>query len=268
MALTGKIQLYDSVVTDWAQRAVNNGSTAPTTGTKNALNDFILGLKNDGLFSQMIAVNCIVPDHISASLTPLIHNSGSDPWTPIASLPTLSTAGIFAGVSGGNVSTGIDANAICTTSDMGLSIIVNYASGAPQLAFGGGTAAIYGTSAPNYQVGSYGGWSFGTGADPGFNTGDYGYFSANRTATNAAALYIANRTFGHVTYATTTGTSGAIPGAGNIIQFPNSNNTPAGISVNVNASFVAIHHGLTAAQSANLFKNAAWCRRALGGGTP
>jgi hypothetical protein len=74
------VSLVDTVA-DWVARVVINGGASPSAGTQTAASTFLAGLVTDGIYGQMLSVNIFAPDSLIASITPLIHVSGIDPWT-------------------------------------------------------------------------------------------------------------------------------------------------------------------------------------------
>ena len=64
----------------WVKKVTDTGAKTPSIRTQQALTTFYNGLVSTELLHKMITVNCVVPDSLSASLTPLIKNSGYDTW--------------------------------------------------------------------------------------------------------------------------------------------------------------------------------------------
>ncbi len=70
----------DQRVVDWANRVVANGGATPSVNTQQVLSNFIQGLTNAGLLYKVVMLNCMVPDSLTACLTPLIRGAGYDLW--------------------------------------------------------------------------------------------------------------------------------------------------------------------------------------------
>lgn len=100
----------DAAVTAWAAQVVTNGGAAPTTATKNALNDFVNGCKSDGVWSDLIIFNGIVPDSKIAMNTPLIAGPGLSLYTLDTAGDVLNTNGYVN--NGNHATTGVAASAI------------------------------------------------------------------------------------------------------------------------------------------------------------
>src|SRR5258705_1931242 len=101
---------FTNEVTDWANRVVANGGSAPSAGTKTALSTFVAGCKADAIWAKIFALNCFVPDNLIACFTPLVVGSGSDPWINSGGLfvnGDLSVNGLTGNASNNFLNTGI-----------------------------------------------------------------------------------------------------------------------------------------------------------------
>lgn len=271
-----------SRVENWAAKVVRLGGAAPTTGTKTALKTFYAGLDTDGILSKITALNAYVPDSLTAAITPLIWNAGNESWTNHNFVSgDITTTGIKGNGTTKYLDTGIitsSANNITATS-AGISIIISNiptSANIYDLGVGGsgnssqfallnnaGTIFFY-----CWKFSGSSGTDFVSFAAPGGATWA-GYLSGNRTASNAIAVYRASTSLSHAlggsgTGAQTGGTiasfalaAGAINALGSLSSFSTHS-----------VSFLAIHGGLTLAQSANMYARAATLRTALGGGNP
>lgn len=249
----------------WKALVITNGGATPTEATLNAMDTFVLAVA--GIKSQLIWVDLVVPDSLIAAETPLYATSGLTLSTGNGWSGTLNTSGISAGSS--IMRTGIDPSTIFSTSDMGLSVYCG-GSGNVLLDWGGGNggscATLYGTSNPNYHIGSYGGWSmdFTTAT---INSGDFVYFSGNRTGTSSLTGYIANSNNSWAAHGTSSGGSGSVPsGTGDNALGWHSSGSCAGISSTSIVSFMAVHHGLSSADAQTLYNAVQAFRTTIGGG--
>src|SRR5258705_5233153 len=70
---------FTNEVTDWANRVVANGGSAPSTGTKTALSTFVAGCKADSIWAKIFGLNFFVPDNLITCFIPLVIGMGSEP---------------------------------------------------------------------------------------------------------------------------------------------------------------------------------------------
>ncbi len=272
------IESIDPIVSNWASRVVTNGGSTPLFNTQLALSAFVRGLRSDGLLSAMSVVNCYAPDSLTAAITPLIVGVSNDPWTNHSFVSgDLSVNGL----KGDGSSKYLDPNIFLgstslTSTSAGCTV---YCYDAPSTVNNNGYALGVGGAANSSQFGivpSSAGtsdvlcWRFiNTGTDcliP-IQPSAGGYFSGNRTAANAIALYYANGSNAHSALATGTGTqTGAIITDFSVIAHAvNALGTVSNYS-NARLSFMAIHLGLTSTQSSNFFTRVQTMRTALNGG--
>ncbi len=78
--ISGIAAAIDIRVLDWANRVVLNGGALPSLATQQALTAFYLALDSAGITKKMVSINCLVPDSLTAALTPLLRGPGFDPW--------------------------------------------------------------------------------------------------------------------------------------------------------------------------------------------
>lgn len=186
------VAALDPAALDWATRAVANGGTAPSTAQKNAVNDFVIGCKSDGIWSDFLFLEIFCPTitNVITALTPLLVGSGGlDPRSPNVSLN--SQAGDVKGLhgvtaSGVNVQTGLMTSAVWASDDnAGLSIIVPDFNGL--------------TNAAGIEIGCYGPdnvKSFGIATNSSTNSSSWiwnGVFSAGLVASPGVGYYGTDR---------------------------------------------------------------------------
>ncbi len=265
----------DSNVTAWAAQVVSNGGAAPSDATKVALNCFYLGLSTDGILSKMIAVNCFVPDNLIASITPLIQGSGFTPWTNTAFVSgDLTINGLKGGgdVAGTALDTGfVPSTGFSNSTSCGMTIY-NSSDNSNACEFDMSATAnpgaaqafsLYHSCSSNDIFDSYDQvTSRVSGADASF----LGYVSANRTASNAVAIYKANSSTAHVAVVTGSGSGGSRP-VNSVFCFANSLSGALGTAKSTKRfSLAAIHLGLTSGESSLFYDRIQTLRTALGGG--
>lgn len=186
------VAALDPAALDWATRAVANGGTAPSTAQKNAVSDFVIGCKSDGIWSDFLFVEIFCPTitNVLTALTPLLVGTGGlDPRQPNVSLN--SQAGDVKGLhgvtaSGVNVATGLMTSAVWASDDnAGLSIIVPDFNGL--------------TNAAGIEIGCYGPdnvKSFGIATNSSTNSSSWiwnGVFSAGLVASPGIGYYGTDR---------------------------------------------------------------------------
>ena len=256
----------DSFVTAWAQRVVSNGGTLPSITTQTALTAFYQSLITNNLLNQMIAVNCFVPDNLTACLTPLIQGGGPSMW-------------VNHNFVAGNLSTnGLQGDGSSKYLDTGINMSTNM----PSANNSGYTIYTTGLTSGNYmQLGAYDGTNFLGGhlRNPGLggaicDNGNYiggtyiagGYFSCNRISSTNLAMYFGNSTNAHAQ-------SGATGTSANSSVLPNDNmrifcfflgGSPFWYTPDP-LNFIALHAGLTSTQSSTFFIFVQALRTALGG---
>lgn len=257
------------VVTDWSNRVVANGGAQPSNATILAVDAFYKGLQADGIDGLMIAVNVCAPDNLIAAITPLIKVAGNDPWTNHNFVAAcVSTAGLRA-TGGANMylQTGVIPNtAVASDNDIGYTIYGEAGGTTAQNTMiaqdgGGHLAGIWSQT----FCAMYNGWDF-TVVTPG-GPGIYALVSCSRTAANAEAAYTFNSISGFAVF----GTSAAAPNPRPTVELYMGCWNQSGVAVQFNGasqwySFVALHHGLTQAQTQALCNRVQTLRTAFGGG--
>jgi hypothetical protein len=263
-----------STATAWAARVVTNGGAAPSSPTIAALSDFAYALDAAGLTSLMIAVNCLVPDNLIAAYTPLIVGGGRDPWLAHNFYPGYLSVNGLAGDRGSAtyLQTGIIPSTVYgSVNDAGLSVYVwsnTYYGARREIAAtpsDGSSSALlccYNGTAywDAYTDGGTGRVSYSSAGNP------EGFFSGSRTDSSHEYLYFANSGNAFAQKAGPGGAPGAtLPNIEYYAFAQNNNGSPAD-SVSGSLSFIAIHHGLTSAQSQDFYNAVQAMRTSLGGG--
>jgi hypothetical protein len=261
-------------VTSWSARVVANGGTNVSLFTRKAVSTFCYGLDAYNLTSQMIAVNCMVPDSLIALCTPLIVGGGSDPWVNMGFTTGNVTVNGLLGNGGGYLRTGLLPSVIyASVNDNGLTFYCyNNPSG------GAGTereiAATPAGGASSALLVDYQGTTYfdaytdgGSGRISLLTPGTtLGFFSGSRTDSSHEYLYYGCSPRAFSAVAGPGGAPGAsLPAIEYYVMAQNNNGAPADKS-NKTASFVAFHHGLSATQTEELYTLVQAMRVALLGG--
>ncbi len=260
----------------WAARVIVNGGILPSVATQQAIADFQCGLITDGLDTQMIAWNALVPDSLTAAITPQLVGVGLDPWTNIGPFVAgdLTVNGLVGNGTTKALDTGINPQGVFGAAspgtDCGLTfycftnndLLNAVAMGCDNGGFG--QFSIIGNNSTQSFAYAYDLASVAAANQTGFT----GYNSGNRTAANALALYQANSgTAHHTLVSSAVGNLGAAAVPPYTIHvFCFANNTGNANFTNQRLSFSAIHHGLSSAQSALFFARIQTLRTSLGGG--
>lgn len=292
--MDGQLRLFEFEVTDWCNRVVANGGDYPLTRYKHALNDFVIAMKNDGLWAKMIMVNAFVPGttfgvnppsmSCVAPVTPLIVGPGSGSWVTTGNA---SVTGSWP-VQGSTV---IDINGIV---DFTLAV-----GNVPQTIWTGSTGASatnvgWTLYLPDLSVANVAyGYAFGSddfntphrlrsymvdntstsildcgGNDIDVNLGfNGGYWSYNRNSTTSFQVFYASSTQPHTRSLNNT-TSDTTDPRSTLPCFCGGANSPAGNDGTFRGhySYCAIHPALSITDSQNHFNNVQRLRKSIGGG--
>lgn len=262
------ISAGQAAANDWATRVVTNGGAAPSAGTKTALATFYDALDSAGIRTKMLALNCMVPDSLIAALTPLIKLIGSDPWANNSFVAgDLAIDGLK-----GNTPRYINLNFVALdlpSLNHGFTIYASYSDFGDMWDLGAFTGTYFAVSTQNNGNTLY--YDSGTPAgllSAGASVPYLGYFSCNRVNTSDQRIFRASSTIPHGQ----TGFSGTvIPdqraiSTGNFFLYAYQNGGVAGGHSTRRMSFVAIHYGLSLAESNSFYNAIQALRTALGGG--
>jgi hypothetical protein len=260
----------------WSAAVVANGGDAPSADTLTAIQTFYDGLFTNGLLGLMKAVNCFAPDNLIAAITPLVVGVGVNPWVNtgfvLGDLTVDGLVGDGDGTMGGgtkSLDTGVPPSAAFTVG-CGLSCMVSVAST---------TTTCYdlgAETAGTYYLDMATGWGENCYAflfDHSLSEvpGGYaGFFSASRESvdpTHHKTYYTNSGTYANVIQ----GISAVIAATGmpaySVAVFAkNSSGTPNS-RTDRRLSFVAIHEGLTMAQTQTLYNLVQAMRISFGGGS-
>ena len=263
--------LLETPVVNWIKTIQASGGSAPSFQTISAVNTFHRQLRNTSFYSKMKSVNCFVPDNLTACLVPLISTLGNSAWTNFNFVSgDLTTGGLLGNGSSKYLNTGV---VPWSETSFGLSMCVPSAINESKYTAGAGeTVMDY-----NKLVSWY--WSFGgttyfdcysqtggriSAANSAFN----GYMSANRIANNDQKVYKANSGTSHTQIASGTNTSYGTRPTGPVLVYAQGagtavyNNLYSGQKI----SFMALHDGLTAAESSIFFNLIQILRKQINGG--
>lgn len=266
----------DARVADWVARVVKNGGTTPSPSTQTAVGNLLNSLSANGLMSYMSVINGIVPDNLTAAMTPVLAGPGFDPWTTGLLGSDLSTSGITGntGFSTKWANTGVIpafSSSLNVLSDYGMTAYMSVIASSTPTQVDFGCINTSNSTSDQFLISNTGGTCAvnltGSAGQIGVTAPGAGYFSVERTATNALALYWANSTHAH----SAIGSNSSTAAAGKTIPMYvlAANNQASGTATDFSGntmSFFAIHHGLSSSQSSTFFSIIQTYRRALGGG--
>lgn len=260
--------LFDPAVIAFNNRIVANGGAPLSSATELALNAFIKGMKADGNWTKMLALNVFLPDSLTACLTPLIAGPGSDPWVNHGFVSgDLSTTGLLQ-TNGSNkyLDTGCNISTIFTgVTDCGFTWASNCSAfmNMRANAFDGGNMAGLYADGSNARCGLFQAWD----AQPALISGSPSKLFCSASRAGATATIIQKNT--------TNGTNSTSGGAGaaqpNLVLYAfcwNTNNVAGTFPAagDVTCSLVAIHKALSATDTDNFYARFQTLRTALGGG--
>jgi len=257
---------YHPLVSSWNARVVAHGGAQPGVGTLDVLNIFALALDAASLTTKMKSVCCFVPDSLTAAITPLITNYGNDPWTDHSFVAgDLSVAGL-AGASSKYLDTGVVPSAAFSADTSGgltaYAAINAYVLGAGSASYVNAFGLTDDGSYIFYDCYGY----TGGGRISATRTPLLSYYSGNRTAANAIAIYRARSDFAHAAIASGTGSASSTRGPDSLYCMAvNLGGSPAQYVTNT-CSFAAIHEGLTAGESSAFYNAVQAMRTGFGGG--
>jgi len=261
-------------VDDWANRVITNGGEKPSFNTIYTLYKFYRGLDFFGLTPLMVSVNCIVPDNLSASITPLIKVAGNDPWTNTNVVAgDLTVDGLIGNASNKRLDTGVNALTNYASSNIGITAyamsdtFTDFRCDIGAYVTSTDTSRIYlPFSTTKVRLACFGGGEAGGGyIESTPLTGIKGYYSGNRTSSTYYAIYQANSSTPHAVGAFGTNEYGARPNTSYYVLAVHDISS-GNVYSDKRLSFVAFHYGLSLAQSSNFFNLVQAMRVGLGGG--
>jgi hypothetical protein len=259
----------------WSAKVVRLGGAAPSAGTVTALETFHAGLVSADILKKMIAVNAFVPDNLTAACVPYIKVVGNELWTNNNFISgDLTVNGLKGNGSSTYLDTGIAPTAsIVPSTNFGATVVMDGATVV-------GTEVLFGSVNSNGAFDCVIGFNGPTQAFVIFCDGGggreilitppgAGYSSGNRLTTTDLKLYFASQASAHAQVGTASVATYAA-GAGGMFAFAGrhtANGNPYYFT-NKRISFMAIHLGLTSAESAAFYALVAALRTSLGGGNP
>jgi len=274
-------------VDNWSARVISNGGAALSGATVTAVRAFLSGLETDSLLSKMVAVNCLVPDNLTAASMPVISNYGLEQWVNHNFVGgDLTTTGLK-GAATKYFETGMIPSMIPTTvpayssTSAGITTVVSDVTGATAGGYIFGTVsgvsashyALIPIAAPTSSVQCYQ-WGYGNANDqilaakPSPGATWLGYLGLNRTGASAMSLYAASTVDAHASIGSVSGAQSGSALATSMYFMALNNFGTANGFVGHSISFAAVHAGLTSGESLNFYNRIATLRTALGGGNP
>lgn len=260
-----------ATASDWAARVVTNGGAAVSNNTLAAVSNFCGALDAAAIRSLMIAVNIIAPDNLIAATTPLIVDSGNDPWTNTAFVAAdLTVQGLKANGSTKFLNTGvIPSVSFVVNTDGGLTAYNTFADVTASAGeMGSSTGAtqdlvLYVDTSNTAVLDSYNSTTARVTSNTPLTFG-LGFTSGNRVGANAN-IYAASSTQAFGSIGNVAAAGGTLPAIAIFTGALNQSGVAASFS-RKRLSFAAIHHGLSSAQCQNLYNATQALRIALGGG--
>lgn len=274
----------EGVTTGFGRRVLVNGGAQVSTATLRAVQTFWQRLISKGLDTLMFAVNGIVPDDLTAALTPLFVKQkvgfaspfSNDPWTNRLFVGGDLSVNGLQGAAGKRMDTGVAVGQLGGFS-YGLTAYCPSLGATGGSTWGSADGAGPGShilevainNSPVYFTDN----TYETGNGRFFGAGDannpQGYVALVRTANNASSFYHANSGVAHnAALSSVTVVLDDKAAFVNSIYFMAKNDgTAAGVGNFVDKmSFAALHSGLTSTQSSDFFDAIQAFRTALGGG--
>jgi len=269
--------------TSWSRLVVSLGGPVPSQNSIRAVERMYNDLGTAGLLTKMLSVNAIVPDSLLAARVPFINAGGSQLWANTNFVAAdLTVAGLIGNGTSKSLDTGfVPSNSVNSAEpnvDFGVTIISPDSSGSNTGVEFGSNKTLPSSDNNTLLALNSGGntvveaCGFGGGFNISVTQAGNGYYSANRLTTTNLKLFFANQATSHAEIGSATTVT---PGYLSCTQlaFATLDFTLGGSGVPANwtskrLSFIAIHKGLTLAESATFYTLAAALRATLGGGNP
>lgn len=272
---------------DWTTRVQGHGGGAPSQANLNSINGFVWDLFKGSILGKMIAVNVFAPDNLVAALSPIfIGTGGLDPWTNVNFVAgDLTINGLKGNIAGGKVlDTGIVSTAVWNNTAGNINAATSGGISAYNFDTAGATTGFDISAAANLASGEIGlaiiftptaantlFFDFAdsaTGRLAVLNTGWTGFTSCSRVGPADSEAYKANSVtpFANIGSDLNNRNGSAMP----TVSFACFGYKTSGGVLTANSerrlSFAAIHFGLTATDTQNLFNAVQKLRVAFGGG--
>jgi len=258
--------------------------------TINCLNTFVRGCRFDGIWSQMIEVNCILfitggLDNLDLAMTPLILSPAGAPingnrmWQGLGFTQADATANGVVGSVGGQYrafTNLIPSNCFASDTNAGASVYISSITNTAAIDFGCfgtvGSACFQVSTDFSDNLTRFDCWENAdlNGETQAAAPGKSGFYSMSRIAASDTRIYFGNSTnaFSQI------GSTNANPLGGNkasvnqtILMWCTRSNAGTPFSfTDRRLSFIAIHNGLTTSQTQSLFNRVQALRTCLGGG--
>jgi hypothetical protein len=264
--------LYHPTVVAWSLQVVANGGAIPSANTLSALSTFCYGLDSASLTSSMKAVNCFVPDNLTAALTPLIHNYGNSLWVNHGYVDAdLTVNGIIGNGTSKYLDTGLKPSvAFPSVTTGGLTVYVTTPQNGSNTDLGGGVGnAFFQLIVSAYAASLY--FDCWTSTDGRLTTGNSNYtgFLCANLIGPAYRVYEARSNLAFFLKASKNNVPTGLPSACTSNLFFDTSSDGGAPTNNYCArrkSFAAIHDGLTSAQAQDFYNLVQAMRSSLGGG--
>jgi len=263
------------VATDWGNRVQANGGAPPSVNTGKVVSNFVDTLQAGGIWSKMKTINLMIGPDLATMATPLLKGAGSDPWGNVNFVAAdVSAMGMMGDASSKYFNTGVAPKDVFNTANGGMSVLVPYNTTTSDYIIRAVTGALNNdcyiaslqsgnslfaiprsTAAPISQ------------AYPG-----NGFFSCSRTANNVFNAYWGNTSvalaqLGATSAVDVSSEAANMAAATSPLFLFASNNSGSPVAYSdKQVSFVAIHDGLTLAETTILYNAAYTLRLALMGG--
>lgn len=269
----------DQYVGGWIQRILAAGGSAPSVGSQSAVHTLCTSLWSAGIITKFISAIPLVSDSLIAACTPIIKLEGNSSWTNHNFVSgDLTVNGLIGNGSTKYLETGFipNASSYMTSGSAGLIAYVHTDSATGVQTEIGGYGAAFNSFTGllthyNTSHNLWGMWRYsGNGNDALIDWTNpspaTGYYSGQRTATNASAVYFANSGTAHASLATGAGAIAGSPTEYALYGFAaNGVGTPTDYGAK-RLSFLAITTGMSSADSSAAYTAIQAFRTALGGG--
>lgn len=256
-------------VAAWVATVVANGGAAPSAATQAAICAFQDGLVADGLDTQMLHWNAIVPDNLIAAFTPQLLGLGTRAvWTnsgPFV-IGDLTVDGLKGDAVGKFSATGVAPSTIFSSDDdCGISIYLFTNPNSASCDIGVTQGANLTSIQPFAGTTFFDSYAI-AGRISAANAGFVGFISGNRVAGPTTSIYEASSTVPFNTLVTANVAAGGNRPATEYYAWAMDNGGVQASLSDHRMSFIGFHHGLTAANDLKLFNRVQALRVALLGG--
>lgn len=257
----------DPDVVAWAAQVVTNGGGAPTIATKLAFSTAVTGLKSDGVWSKIVAINLGAPDSLIAFRTPILKGNGNVLWANTNFVSgDLSVNGLTGNGSDKRLDSQINCGTVFTSSQScGFAWYAQNSTGVGVDA-GIDTVSSLFTFASHFSDGNSIGQNGGAGNDLRTATHGAGYYCDSRVSSTDHRLFFANSTNAHAQIGSTNATSftGSLGNVASCKLFCTDSSGPVLFTSDTLSMFVW-HQGFTAVESAQVFSRLDTLRGIIGG---